>query len=331
MSDLIRRLIASVAGPVGSHSHRYPLAVIGLSLLLVLSATTAAMPSGTLAATTLAAKCDGVTLRTKPSTSAHLKRQLKAGDKVVGIAKVSGSHWSVRCGGHSSGSGWWRISSINGKSVKSLYGVSYLYAARGLFKTLITSVNLVTACGGVQLRTGPKTTATLKVRLSTGARVTGYGTVSGSSWTTTCSGSKVTASKWYRITAVNGKSVKSLYGVTYLYGAKGLFKSAPKTTPTPTPTPTPKPTPTPTPTPKPTPTPSPTGTPSAITAYTEGIDISHWQGTINWSQVAASGKQFAFMKASQSTDYTDPTYATNRAQAIGQRAARRRLPLRRSR
>jgi hypothetical protein len=44
---------------------------------------------------------------------------------------------------------------------------------------------------------------------------------------------------WYRINAINGKSVKSLYGVSYLYGASGLFKS---TTSSPTPTPTPPPT-----------------------------------------------------------------------------------------
>ncbi|MEO8438462.1 MAG: glycoside hydrolase family 25 protein, partial [Chloroflexota bacterium] len=48
---------------------------------------------------------------------------------------------------------------------------------------------------------------------------------------------------------------------------------------------------------------------------TEGIDISHWQGAIDWTKVAAAGKQFAFMKASESTDYTDPTYVWNRQQA----------------
>ena len=48
---------------------------------------------------------------------------------------------------------------------------------------------------------------------------------------------------------------------------------------------------------------------------TEGIDISHWQGTINWTNVAAAGKRFAYMKASESTDYVDPTYTYNRAQA----------------
>jgi SpoIID/LytB domain protein len=44
----------------------------------------------------------------------------------------------------------------------------------------------------------------------------------------------VSGSSWHRISAINGKSVSSLYGVTYLYGASKLFKTA--TSPTPAPT-----------------------------------------------------------------------------------------------
>lgn len=48
-----------------------------------------------------------------------------------------------------------------------------------------------------------------------------------------------------------------------------------------------------------------------------GIDISHYQGTINWSQVAADPKaiKFTFMKATEDTNYTDPTFNTNIAGA----------------
>ena len=47
-------------------------------------------------------------------------------------------------------------------------------------------------------------------------------------------------------------------------------------------------------------------------AYTyQGIDVSHWQGTINWTSVKNSGKTFAFCKATEGTTYTDPTFATN--------------------
>ena len=46
-----------------------------------------------------------------------------------------------------------------------------------------------------------------------------------------------------------------------------------------------------------------------------GIDVSHWQGTIDWVRVADAGTTFAFMKATEDTWYVDPTYATNRAGA----------------
>ena len=57
--------------------------------------------------------------------------------------------------------------------------------------------------------------------------------VSGSSYSTTCSGKAVSGKSWYRISSVNGKSVKSLYGVTYLYSATGLYKSTVTTSDTP--------------------------------------------------------------------------------------------------
>ena len=49
--------------------------------------------------------------------------------------------------------------------------------------------------------------------------------------------------------------------------------------------------------------------------YTLGIDVSHWQGTIDWNQVADSGHVFAFQKATEGATFTDTTYSTNRASA----------------
>src|SRR5919197_193249 len=46
-----------------------------------------------------------------------------------------------------------------------------------------------------------------------------------------------------------------------------------------------------------------------------GVDVSNWQGRVDWSKVAANGIRFAFLKASQGTTYSDPTYATNRSAA----------------
>jgi GH25 family lysozyme M1 (1,4-beta-N-acetylmuramidase) len=49
--------------------------------------------------------------------------------------------------------------------------------------------------------------------------------------------------------------------------------------------------------------------------YPPGIDVSHWQGTINWSKVAAAGIRFAIHKATEGRTSTDPMYTTNRSGA----------------
>jgi GH25 family lysozyme M1 (1,4-beta-N-acetylmuramidase) len=46
-----------------------------------------------------------------------------------------------------------------------------------------------------------------------------------------------------------------------------------------------------------------------------GVDVSHYQGTINWGSVAGAGIDFAYAKVSEGTGYTDPTYTTNRTGA----------------
>ena len=50
-----------------------------------------------------------------------------------------------------------------------------------------------------------------------------------------------------------------------------------------------------------------------------GIDVSHHQDTIDWGQVAASGKRFAIAKATEGRTFVDPLYAINKfnAQANG--------------
>src|SRR5215210_6675740 len=55
--------------------------------------------------------------------------------------------------------------------------------------------------------------------------------------------------------------------------------------------------------------------PAPRRATLPGIDVSHWQGEIDWASVADAGPRFVFMKATDDTDYVDPTFATNRSQA----------------
>ena len=43
----------------------------------------------------------------------------------------------------------------------------------------------------------------------------------------------------------------------------------------------------------------------------QGIDVSNWQGDIDWDKVRAAGTQFAFIKATEGGDYLDPKFAQN--------------------
>ncbi len=43
----------------------------------------------------------------------------------------------------------------------------------------------------------------------------------------------------------------------------------------------------------------------------EGIDVSHFQGQVDWAQVKSAGTFFAFAKATQGTSEVDPEFASN--------------------
>ena len=46
-------------------------------------------------------------------------------------------------------------------------------------------------------------------------------------------------------------------------------------------------------------------------ARSKGIDVSHFQGTVNWKRVAEGGVSFAFAKATEGATYTDPKFTKN--------------------
>ena len=50
----------------------------------------------------------------------------------------------------------------------------------------------------------------------------------------------------------------------------------------------------------------------AATARAKGLDVSNYQGAINWTKVAHAGYRFAFGKATEGTSYNDQSYTTNR-------------------
>lgn len=320
-----RLTIAPVHVPVADRGIAVPLAtsrpgraslptILTTAILLaffVFGITAASMPGGVLGASVTKAAVCSVTLRSTASTTARARTSIKAGTKVTVTASVGGGSWRATCGGKAvSGKTWYRISAINGRSVTSLYGVTSLYAATGLFKAVAAPAVTKYAACPVYLRTSAATTASSKALIKPDIRVTVVTSVTSGTWKTTCTGKADSGTSWYRVSAVNGTSVRTLYGVTYLYAATGLVRASPATSPRPAPTPTPSPSPTPTPSPSPSPTPSPT--PATML---EGIDVSHWQGPIDWTQVSAAGERFAYVKASEGTTFVDSMYLANRDQA----------------
>jgi GH25 family lysozyme M1 (1,4-beta-N-acetylmuramidase) len=55
--------------------------------------------------------------------------------------------------------------------------------------------------------------------------------------------------------------------------------------------------------------------PAQAATNPRGVDVSHWQGDIDWAAVASDGIDFAIMKATESTTYTDTKFKQNRTNA----------------
>jgi GH25 family lysozyme M1 (1,4-beta-N-acetylmuramidase) len=47
----------------------------------------------------------------------------------------------------------------------------------------------------------------------------------------------------------------------------------------------------------------------------KGIDVSHWDGKIDWAQVKNAGVGFAYIKATEGTNFVDSQFAHNLAGA----------------
>jgi len=116
-----------------------------------------------------------------------------------------------------------------------------------------------------------------------GSTVNVTSTVTGGAWQGDCPNT-LTGTTWLPVTAVNGTSTSSLYGLAQVYFAAGFFTQG-----------------------------------SGGSSYLEGVDISHHQGSVNFTSVKGAGKSFVIAKASEGWGYTDPMWSTYRsgAQAAG--------------
>lgn len=237
-------------------------------------------------------KCE-VRVRQSPWMSAKTIKIVGKGAIVTATATVSGGRYRADCGGSVSGSYWLKVVAINGKSTTSLFGRSAVYVAKKLFKAgptpaptatpTPTTTNYLSNCG-VRLRASTSTSAGTTAIIDSDELVTASAKVTGGAWEADCLTS-VSGNTWYKITAVGGKSVSSLYGVSAVYAATGLFRTVSAT---------------------------------STTGFKEGIDVSHWQGAIDWSRVRAAGKTFAVIKATEGVSFLDDRYAQNKAGALGQ-------------
>jgi len=60
-----------------------------------------------------------------------------------------------------------------------------------------------------------------------------------------------------------------------------------------------------------------TAGPASAAPHIHGIDVSSWQGPIDWGTVRRSGRLFAFAKATEGQTFVDNTFAANRAGMAG--------------
>jgi GH25 family lysozyme M1 (1,4-beta-N-acetylmuramidase) len=139
----------------------------------------------------------------------------------------------------------------------------------------------------LNVRSHPTTLSTRRTRISQNTPVTSSGTVSGGSYLTPCRGS-VSGRTWLAITAIGARSVKSLFGVSTVYAASALFRRT-----------------------------SSTATTTSISqGLNYGVDVSQWNGRIDFARLKHTGRSFVIARATAGRLTTDSTYARNRAAAL---------------
>lgn len=51
--------------------------------------------------------------------------------------------------------------------------------------------------------------------------------------------------------------------------------------------------------------------PNLDPSWVQGLDVSHYQGTVDWASVAQRGIKFAFIKSTEGVSWTDPEFSAN--------------------
>ena len=212
MADVARRSLRPASLPL--------IALLALAMLaaaLSTAVTSFVAPAEVLGATTAAktTAISGVNIRTTPSTAAPIKTTLGSGVTVAVPMTVVGSTWTVSCAGTTiTGRSWTCITSIGGKTVKSLYGWDHLYAASGLFERRRRSSRRTASATSTKLTVWRPARAWALGEGDPQGRHEGHGHHDPARFVVDRGLRRhPSGNSWYRISAIDGKSVPSLYGV----------------------------------------------------------------------------------------------------------------------
>ena len=178
------------------------------------------LPSDVLGASTLSAKCDGVSLRTKASTNSTRKAVLPSGVQVYAVTKVTGGSWRVTCAGrtHSATPGTASITSTAGAPRRAMAFRTSMPRRRSEVGLPVHEVHrLRRRCRANPAQHVVTRKAVLRRPMS---RSTAVARVSGGSWRVTCNGMTKSGSCWFRITTVNGQERRErAMASPYVYAA----------------------------------------------------------------------------------------------------------------
>ena len=137
MSPVVQRPAPVTDASRGRRFAKPSLLLLAACLAIALAAVGAVRPAPALALTTLATRCDGLPLRSRPSTSSTRVATLSKETRVAAVKKVSGGRWQSTCAGKTkAGSSWYKITVVKGKSVRSRFGVDAVYVASSLLRKL---------------------------------------------------------------------------------------------------------------------------------------------------------------------------------------------------
>lgn len=122
-----------VAGCGGSTPTQAPVATTPAAAPTLTPTLTPTEPPSTVPASARTATCNAVGVRKSPSVAGTLLTRLNMGAVVNTVDTIAGDTYTVgACG--TSGSSWFEIDEINGKTVQSLYGVPFAYTAAGMYR-----------------------------------------------------------------------------------------------------------------------------------------------------------------------------------------------------